>query len=79
MAALHLSTSDVRYRVLNKLRQCRGQRAYPESLLDCLESDQKTPQRLHNTCTTLFQHHCVIKVRGMYQLTSDGVSLLERV
>ncbi len=78
MTSLQLRPDDVRLRVLRRLRACRGNRAYAESLLDCLPGDGNTPRKLHNTCTSLFQHHLVEKVRGMYQLTSDGLTVLER-
>lgn len=76
-SSLHLTPGDTRYRILQRLRACRGRRAYAESLLACLDDGDKTVMRLHNTCVTLFRHGLVEKVRGMYQLTPVGLATLE--
>lgn len=69
---LNLQRGDTRLRVLQKLSACRGGRALPVSLLDCLAEGEKTERRLHNACTSLFSAHLLQKVDGRYQLTVDG-------
>ena len=73
---LRLRPVDQRYKVLVALRGCRGRRAFPESLLVCLDSADKTPRRLHNVCATLFQHGLIEKQRGMYWLTDAGLKVV---
>jgi len=76
-SVLRLRTVDQRYKVLAALRGCRGRRAFPESLLVCLDSSDKTRRRLHNVCTTLFQYGLIEKQRGMYWLTDAGLKAVE--
>lgn len=73
---LYIDPDSARYRVMTTLSKCRGHRAYPPSLIACLDGDDQSERRLHNTCTTLFKHGLVEKVRGMYQLTPAGVDLV---
>lgn len=73
---LYIEPASARYRILTTLSKCRGQRAYPVSLTSCLDGDDQSERRLHNTCATLFRHGLVEKVRGMYQLTPTGFDLV---
>jgi hypothetical protein len=73
---LKLNPDEPRFRILKALLACRGQRAYAQSLFECLDGDVKTPMRLHNTCVSLFRHGLLEKVRGMYQLTPAGAQMV---
>ena len=73
---LYLDPASARFRILVFLSKCRGYRAYSESLMSCLDGDDVSDRRLHNTCVTLFKHGLVEKVRGMYQLTPAGLDLV---
>lgn len=72
---LYIEPTSARYRILLALSKCRGYRAYSQSLVSCLDGDDRSERRLHNTCTTLFRHGLIEKVRGMYQLTPAGLDL----
>ena len=73
---LYVHPLSARYRILVALSICRGYRAYASSLLFCLDGEDRSDRRLHNTCVTLFKHGLVEKVRGMYQLTPAGLDLV---
>jgi len=72
---LYVDPDSARFRILVYLSKCRGYRAYSSSLFSCLDGDDRSDRRLHNTCVTLFKHGLVEKVRGMYQLTPTGLDL----
>ena len=74
---LCLREGEPRYLILKKLSSCRGYRAYAPSLFDCFDSLVKPSDRhVHNTCTSLFRHGLLEKVRGMYQLTPAGLAFV---
>lgn len=73
---IYIDPESARFRILVYLSKCRGYRAYASSLLSCLDGDDLSDRRLHNTCVTLFRHGLVEKVRGMYQLTPTGLDLV---
>jgi hypothetical protein len=73
---LYVDPASARFRILVSLSKCRGYRAYSASLMSCLDGDDVSDRRLHNTCTTLFKHGLIEKVRGMYQLTPAGLDLV---
>ena len=76
LSILYIDPQSARYRILVFLSKCRGYRTYSSSLLSCLDGDDMSERRVHNTCVTLFKHGLVEKVRGMYQLTPAGLDLV---
>lgn len=75
--SVRLRQDEPRYLILKKLSQCRGYRAYAPSLFGCFDSVAIVNERhVHNTCASLFRYRLLEKVRGMYQLTADGLEFL---